>query len=57
MGNEDTSQNSARVIDLSAARAAKEQTMDTLTAPGPMHPAARALAKRESDAGQSTGQD
>jgi hypothetical protein len=57
MGNEDTSQSSARVIDLSAARAAKDLTMDTLTAPGPMHPAARALAQRDADAGQSTGQD
>jgi hypothetical protein len=55
MGTEDSSTNQSRVVDLSAARKAKEQAMDDLTAPGPMHPAARALAKKEADEGQSNG--
>jgi len=53
MGTEDSSTNKSRVVDLSAARIAKEKSMDDLTAPGPMHPAARALAKKEADARQS----
>lgn len=50
MSTEDTSGNMARVIDLSAARKAKEDAMyEPLTSPSMMHPAARALAKREAE--------
>ena len=50
MNAEDKSKDSARVIDFSAAKKAKEDALDEpMNAPSSMHPAARALAKREAE--------
>jgi len=50
MSAEDKAKNPARVIDFSAAKKAKEDAMDEpMNAPSNMHPAARALAKKEAE--------
>jgi len=50
MNAEDKAKNPARVIDFSAAKKAKEDAMDEpMSAPSNMHPAARALAKKEAE--------
>jgi hypothetical protein len=50
MSAEDKSRDSARVIDFSAAKKAREDALDEpMSAPSNMHPAARALAKRDAE--------
>jgi hypothetical protein len=50
MSAEDKAKDSARVIDFSAAKKAKEDALDEpMSAPSGMHPAARALAKKEAE--------
>jgi hypothetical protein len=50
MSAEDKSRDSARVIDFSAAKKAREDALDEpMSAPSSMHPAARALAKRDAE--------
>jgi hypothetical protein len=59
MGTEDSSTNKSRVVDLSAARTAKLETMDTLEGAEFRHPgrAGRRLAaeRKARDEGQSAG--
>ena len=59
MGTEDTSQHPARIVDLSAARNAKLETMDTLEGAEFRHPGRtgrRLAAERKArDEGQSAG--
>ena len=50
MSAEDKAKSPARVIDFSAVKKAKEDAMDEpMGAPSSMHPAARALAKKEAE--------
>jgi hypothetical protein len=59
MGTEDSSTNKSRVVDLSAARTAKLETMDTLEGAEFRHPGRagrrHAAERKARDEGQSAG--